>query len=241
MEIALSNGEIALIDDEDYPLVSTYRWAASRGPDGKPYATARIQHGRGKERFYTTLRMHRLIMEAERGEEIDHINMNTLDNRRANLRKATKAQNMANRNRTARSTSGWKGVHFHKGAGNWMAEIKAEGTRFYLGLFDRCELAGLAYDCASRVVHGEFCRPNFPDVTEYPFTFEEITAQYKASLRSRGVYFERCTGKWVAKIQRNRKTFWFGRYETREEARAAWIEGVQMVCAHRADGRAMRV
>lgn len=92
--------------------------------------------------------------------EIDHINRNPDDNRIANLRKATRAQNGSNVGRLRNNTSGYKGVTWHKGAKKWMAQIQVEEKFVYLGLFDDPAIAHSAYAAASKKYHGEFGRLN---------------------------------------------------------------------------------
>jgi hypothetical protein len=113
VEIPLTGGEIALVDAEDWPLVSQYRWCASRGLWGT-YAVANVETG-GRR---TMLKMHRLVMDAAPGQQIDHRNHNGLDNRRGNLRPANPSQNGAN-TRPTTGRSGYKGVGWHKARGKW--------------------------------------------------------------------------------------------------------------------------
>src|SRR3546814_3106867 len=100
------------------------------------------------------LMMHRLIMNAPRGVEVDHINGNGLDNRRENLRLASTSQNQMNRKRT-RSACGFKGVTFNKGCGKWQAQIKRAGKNIYLGLHETPERASAAYKGAAKILFGD--------------------------------------------------------------------------------------
>lgn len=90
--------------------------------------------------------------------DIDHINGDTSDNRIANLREATRSQNIMNAKRGPRNTSGVKGVSFDKARGKWVAEIKAGTVRRRLGRFDTKDEAAAAYREASKEMHGEFAR-----------------------------------------------------------------------------------
>jgi hypothetical protein len=156
MNIPLPGGLNALIDEADYPLVCHYHWSTA-STQGRYYATSTYRGANGRV-FY--LKMHRMIVMARPGEQVDHINMDTLDNRRCNLRIATKGQNMRNRGPTARSTSGYKGVHWSKSANKWVAEIQMNGKKKYLGVFASADEAALAYNKAAIQLHGEFARLN---------------------------------------------------------------------------------
>jgi hypothetical protein len=91
-EILLTRGKVAIVDDEDYALVNRMKWQAAPSRDTF-YAMCGIPGLRGQQR----LLMHRLIMDPPKGMEIDHINGNGLDNRRANMRIVTRQQNLQNR------------------------------------------------------------------------------------------------------------------------------------------------
>jgi len=94
MRIPISRGKKeALIDADDYPLVAAYRWNAMENKFGHCYAAASGTTAEGKR---TTLYMHRLITGAPKGKEVDHVNHETLDNRRANLRVGSHLDNMRN-------------------------------------------------------------------------------------------------------------------------------------------------
>jgi hypothetical protein len=89
--------------------------------------------------------------------QIDHRNLNRADNRWCNLREATPSQN--NSNSRARGMSGVKGAYRHKLTNKWVSEITAGEDRFYLGLFDTKEAAGMAYRAEAERLFGEFARP----------------------------------------------------------------------------------
>ena len=99
--------------------------------------------------------MHRVILNAPPGVEVDHINGNGLDNRRSNLRLATRAQGQANRGRFKSNKSGYKGVHFDKQLGKWKLAFSAH--------FDTAEEAAQMYDRIARIVFGEYAKTNYDD------------------------------------------------------------------------------
>lgn len=152
-EIPLTKGLVALVDDEDYETLAASTWCVRGNP---PYASRHIQLG---YRRYGQETMHRAIMGATDGQHVDHINGDTLDNRRANLRLCTHYQNMCNRRPNAGRK--FKGVYRH-GKG-WRVTIQAEGQKVCIGTFPSEEIAARAYDEAARQLHGEFARLNFPE------------------------------------------------------------------------------
>lgn len=148
VSIPLTQGKFALIDEEDFLLVGHLRWHVSNG-----YAYNRM--GR--------IAMHRLVMGAAPEQIVDHINGNTLDNRRCNLRFATRSTNAANGQRNKGGSSKFKGVHFYKRDSRWTAQIKKDYKRIHLGYFDNEEDAARAYDEAAVALFGEYALVNFPD------------------------------------------------------------------------------
>jgi len=152
-EIALTQGKVALVDDEDYEkLVAMGSWHAREV--SRDYWIARTQH-EGKSQM-----MHRVILNAPIGLEVDHINHNTLDNRRCNIRLCTHAQNGRNRLKSSGTSSKHKGVHWFKPKGYWQAKIKVNGEWIFLGYFDDEDAAGRAYNIAARQHFGEFALLN---------------------------------------------------------------------------------
>jgi hypothetical protein len=100
--------------------------------------------------------MHRLLLSSKKGEQVDHRNHDTLDNRRSNLRTATASQNSTNRRRRSDNTSGTRGVRFYAPNGKWLARIGVNGKRKHLGYFPTQEAAYAAYVDAAIEEHGEF-------------------------------------------------------------------------------------
>ncbi len=153
----------AHIDEADAELVSQYRWHPHVLQDRQIiYAYASKSVG-GKHK---NIKMHRLIMGLDSVHSIDHINTDGLDNRRSNLRFATRGQNGTNRSSVPNSSSRFKGVNWHKGGQKWRATITACGKFRHLGMFDNEEDAARSYDVAALLQWGEFARLNFPVKTE---------------------------------------------------------------------------
>jgi hypothetical protein len=156
IEIPLTQGQVALIDDEDWELVSQYKWRALWDRCTKSfYAIANVYKPDGKR---TTLKMHRLIKGAKKGEQVDHIHHNTLDNRQSETRLCTGNQNARNAVKRADNTSGFKGVCWSKRHQKWEAKIKLNGKRKHLGYYHTPELGHAAYCKAALELHGEFAR-----------------------------------------------------------------------------------
>lgn len=155
-EIQLSQGKVALVDDEDYEAMSKISWRFARQRTGKFYACS-SHYVCGKRKF---IWMHRLILNTKNGLDTDHINGDGLDNRRCNLRAVTRAQNSWNKKHCRDSITGLKGVGVvgqkSKAKTKYMAVIMANGNRHYLGLFPTAELAHKAYCEAAQKLHGEF-------------------------------------------------------------------------------------
>lgn len=148
-EIPLTQGRVALVDDEDYECLASFRWCANR--KGSTFYAVFRDH---KKSTY----MHRLLLSAPADMLVDHISGDGLDNRRQNIRLATRAQNGMNRGRPANNTSGFKGVHFEVRTGRWRADIASEGGSKCLGRFPDPEEAYAAYCDAAKELHGEFAR-----------------------------------------------------------------------------------
>lgn len=154
VRIELSRGKFALIDDDDYPLVSRFKWSY----DKNGYVVRKIKrNGRQKK-----ILLHRFLRDAPAGFDVDHTNKHKLDNRRKNLRLATRSQNNANSGTRANSTSHYKGVSWNKRDKVWRAGICVNGDKRYLGSFRDEVEAAKAYDCAAREAWGDFAYQNFP-------------------------------------------------------------------------------
>ena len=151
--IPLTQGEVAMVDAEDYEELSRYKWYVTRH-SGNKYACRR-----GK-----TILMHRVIMKARKGMVVDHIDGNGLNNRRCNLRVCTRAQNACNRRPTG-SRSGFRGVE-QKGNGRYVAVVGHQRKRNRAGVFSDPVEAARARDRLARQLHGEYAWLNLPEEVE---------------------------------------------------------------------------
>jgi hypothetical protein len=171
-KIKLTQGKEAIVDDDDYEMLMEHKWYAD-----KDYTI------KSKDKFYVkrspprdsngkqkNIPMHRQITNAPEGMQVDHINGNTLDNRKENLRICTNQQNQMNRGRANNNKSGYKGVCYRKKKKDmineyskpWQARIKHNQKQIYLGMYKTKEEAARAYDKKAIELHGEFAQLNFP-------------------------------------------------------------------------------
>jgi hypothetical protein len=156
--IALSQGRTAIVDDEFYDEIARFKWFAMKGWSTY-YAGRNVRIDDVKRRVL----MHRYVAERaglDVSGLIDHRNGNGLDNRVANLRPATVAQNRMNSRPQSRNECGFKGVRFNKKVGRWVANITVSKRQRHLGYFDSPEEAAAAYDFAAMKHFGAFARCN---------------------------------------------------------------------------------
>jgi hypothetical protein len=151
LEIPLTRGQVALVDAADHAWLAGYRWHAMWCRHIKGYYAVRTARIEGQRR---ALLMHRVVLGLGVDDKRfgDHVNRNTLDNRRSNLRIATQAENA--RNSTRKGKSVFKGVDIHRGKPR--ARISLDGKMFDLGYFPTREAAARAYNDAAQMMHGEF-------------------------------------------------------------------------------------
>jgi len=157
--IPLTQNKYAIVDPEDYERINKHKWHVQR--TGRTFYAVRRAKGRERTKGQIVW-MHRCIFTPPEDMYIDHINNNALDNRKANIRPATPAQNARNRRKMAAKTSSkYKGVSYHAGQKKWCASIRVNGQYKYFGLFEDETEAAKAYDKAAKLYHKDFAVLNF--------------------------------------------------------------------------------
>lgn len=156
-EIPLTQGKAAIVDVEDFEFLNQWKWYAVVFKNSS-YAVRRASIDGAQKRLW----MHRVLLSAPKGEDVDHRNSNGLDNRRSNLRIATRQENVMNsRPTTTRQGKRFKGIRL-AASGRWLAAISVGSTRISGGTFLTQEDAARAYDQLARQYHGDFAWLNFP-------------------------------------------------------------------------------
>lgn len=155
-EIKLTRGLVALVDDEVFEELNQFKWCAIKSPRGKFYAVRNAYLGGGRSK---TILMHRVILNAPAGLQVDHIDGESLDNHRANLRLATDQQNKQNQERPHRNNKlGVKGVCWCADRKKYQSSIRHNGKLIHLGRFESLADADKAYREAETKYFGEFAR-----------------------------------------------------------------------------------
>lgn len=158
-----ANSISAIVDDEDYESLSKFKWYISGGRKNDQYAH-RKETVCGKR---ISIFMHREVVNARKEKMVDHINHNTFDNRKSNLRMATRSQNAMNTLKRKDSSSLYKGVVLHTSRKNgnehhyWRTHIRTKDTQVRLGLFKSEIDAAICYDLWAKDLFGEYAYLNF--------------------------------------------------------------------------------
>ena len=144
----LSTGEVFYFDTEDYNKISSRTWyRCNRSTNTQTYV--------GDCRGFC---IHRIILDAPDGYEVDHINLNPLDNRKSNLRVCTHQQNQCNQPLQKNNTSGVTGVSYYAPRGKYRARIKFFQKKLHLGYFDTFLEAVQARNVGAKILFGDFGR-----------------------------------------------------------------------------------
>ena len=154
VSIPTSQGYVALVDESDADRVRQHNWSAF-ATGTTVYVSRCVRRADGG---WTTLYLHQFLTGYA---ETDHRNGDGLDNRRSNLRQATRSQNLCNR-RCQIGASGFRGVTWQKNRSAWKAQIGLAGRNYHVGYYSTAEAAARARDDAARNLHGEFAVLNFP-------------------------------------------------------------------------------
>jgi len=156
-EIQLTQGKVAIVDDDDFEYLNQWKWFANN-QCGKFYARTNIPNKNGKR---GSILMHRLILKILKSKlQVDHLNHITLDNRKCNIRVCTQSENLQNCNKYNNNTSGYKGVNYNKINKKWQASIGVNKAKIYIGSYINPIDAAKAYNEAAIKYHGEFANLN---------------------------------------------------------------------------------
>ncbi len=228
VEIQLTKGYTAIIDDADADLAS-FKWMATVKPNGYCNAVRAIPDYSSGQRRQRIIAMHRVILERILGrdlatdEQVDHHDLNPLNNCRSNLRLADRFSNSRNRRRQKNCKSQYKGV-IQLSSGHWKATIKAGAGPIHLGVYATEIQAGVAYNKSAIELHGEFAYlNNIPDWQSIDLM--PITKTPECGYR--GVTFSKQSRKWVARVWENGRSIYvgsnFSNPEVAHEAREKFI------------------
>lgn len=154
-EIKLTQGKVALVDDEDFEYLNQFRWCAAK--NGKTFYAIRKANYNGK---WITERMHRVLCDIPSGKEVDHIDHNGLNNQKDNLRVVTRQENKFNASAWGQSKYLGVSIYNENGRKYIAANIWRNGKKKFLGFFPTEEAAALAYNKAASEFQGEFANLN---------------------------------------------------------------------------------
>jgi AP2-like factor (euAP2 lineage) len=205
-----SKGRYALVDDEDYEYLSQFRWVCTH----QDYVTSRKEN--------RTILMHREILGLSPGQEIvDHVNHDTLDNRRANLRISTVQENARNQlpQQNRKMASPYKGVQWSKRLGLWVASIVVDKSRTHLGNFFTQREAAAAYNAAALEMFGDFAYLNeIPDEDPDDQPVERLNSGPRKTNPYRGVRKSSISRGWQAHIMHEGEWVHLGEFPSPELA-----------------------
>ena len=154
--IPLSKGYYSKVDDDMYDYLMQWSWYAKLSRTSNSYYATRNGGKADGDRRYKTIPMASVIMDGDTGSRVDHIDRDSLNNQRYNLRFVTRSQNGFNRSIASNSTSGYKGVIFCKSRNKWRPKITFQGKRYYCGRYSCKHDAARAWNLMSKKYHGEF-------------------------------------------------------------------------------------
>jgi len=156
--LKLNGNYSTIVDDEDYRSLVKFRWYTISSKTSGPYASRSLKVTKNKR---VVIMLHRYILELAPWDKrvVDHVNGNTLDNRKENLRIVSRHQNNMNC-KGRKHSSKYKGVRFYPPSGKWAAGIRFKSKPIHLGYFDSENEAAKAYNNKSIELFGEFSKPN---------------------------------------------------------------------------------
>lgn len=222
--IPLSQGKSAMVDDADFDRVNAFTWYAQRSHRTWYAVHATPTDANGKQ---SKILMHRFILDAPSGIQIDHRDHNGLNNIRDNMRFATHSENARNCRPCGKSK--YLGVSWDKNACKWRAAINANDFRKHLGSFTNESDAGHAYDIAAIELFGEFANLNFKNISAIDRLRYVESGRCRKSKSSRflGVHWNKKWKKWIAQSCVNGKAKFLGSFTNESDAALARYIGCQ--------------
>ena len=223
-------GYKTIIDDDDWEKVKEFSWRVCKKEEKQGLI---YFHAATKRDLITRqqkdIRLHRLIMECTVGDGfmVDHINHNTLDNRKCNLRLTKPEGNVWNSQKGIRNTSGYKGVSYFKRDDLYQGCIKYKGKSYNAGRASTAVEAARLYDMAAIKLFGEYACLNFSIDT---YSQEEIDKVYTEMMDGkyasntsgyRGVSWKQASSKWSSNVQFNKINYFLGTFSDPEKAARA--------------------
>ncbi len=152
-EIQLTNQIFTIVDDEDFEYLNQWKWYLLKSKTN--YYAIRTSRPENK-----LIQLHRVVIQAKKGEIVDHVNRNKLDNRKSNLRICTISQNNQNRKINKLNKSGFNGVSWNSNNKKWVAQIAYNNKKVHIGFFNDPIQAAKAFNEAALKYHGEFANLN---------------------------------------------------------------------------------
>ena len=224
MEVVL-DGVPILIDEEDLPLVRSRKWRLSKGDAKKGYYYFRHSVWiNGKSQLHL---LHREIAGAPIGSKLvaDHINGDTKDNRRCNLRIITRGENAVNaRKISGEHASTYKGVTYDKALRKFRAVLHKGGVHTMVASSKDEVYVAEAYDIYSRYLYGDLARLNFPDKVYDPSRLEKMLQEIEASVARNntsgyaGIYYHKRNNRWIAGVKDKGTKIYLGSFISKEKA-----------------------
>lgn len=207
-------GRFAKVSPHHYEMLIQYAWYV-KGKPGNDYAARSVRRN-GKQVYQ---RMHRDVLDAPSGMDVDHINGDRFDNRAENLRVATRSQNRANvRVRAQSKYSPYMGVILDKGCGKFKAHIGYNKKRVNLGVYESAEYAARVRDGAAIALYREFAVLQVPHLDPVPYIPRPTkvkTSKYE------GVHFHKASRQWVALCSQLGKDYHIGLFDSEIDAAMA--------------------
>lgn len=219
------SGYEVLIDDEDIYKVNLYKWWINK----REYNTSKLcyfvsnTYTDGKRHIIS---LHRYIMNCKLHDKVtvDHINGNTLDCRKSNLRICTHAQNCRNRKISKNNSSGYRGVFWNKRDNLWCSQIVFDKHRYNLGRYSDNISAAKIFDIASIYFYKEYAKTNFPVEDYLGLDYKSIVEKaipHKTSIY-RGVHWDSHRKHWLVTVLCNNHHYYAGQYTVEIDAAKAY-------------------